>query len=43
LKGLLRESDFEACGIDPERRPETLEPADFGRLAVRYCQNTGAA
>ena len=27
LKGFLRESDIESCGIDPERRPETLEPA----------------
>jgi 16S rRNA (adenine1518-N6/adenine1519-N6)-dimethyltransferase len=39
LKSFLRESDFESCGIDPERRPETLEPAEFGRLAARYCQN----
>ena len=43
LKSLLRESDFEACGIDPERRPQTLDPAEFGRLAARYCQNAGAA
>ena len=32
LKSFLRETDFESCGIDPERRPETLEPAEFGRL-----------
>lgn len=43
LKSFLRETDFEFCGIDPERRPETLEPAEFGRLAARYCQNDGAA
>jgi 16S rRNA (adenine1518-N6/adenine1519-N6)-dimethyltransferase len=42
LKTFLREIDFEFCGIDPERRPETLEPAEFGRLAARYCQNAGA-
>jgi 16S rRNA (adenine1518-N6/adenine1519-N6)-dimethyltransferase len=42
LKSFLRETDFESCGIDPERRPETLEPAEFGRLAARYCQNAGA-
>jgi 16S rRNA (adenine1518-N6/adenine1519-N6)-dimethyltransferase len=43
LKNFLRDSDFESCGIDPERRPETLEPAEFGRLSARYCQNTGPA
>jgi 16S rRNA (adenine1518-N6/adenine1519-N6)-dimethyltransferase len=43
LKTFLREIDFEFCGIDPERRPETLEPAEFGRLAARYCQNAAAA
>jgi 16S rRNA (adenine1518-N6/adenine1519-N6)-dimethyltransferase len=42
LRSFLRETDFESCGIDPERRPETLEPAEFGRLAARYCQNAGA-
>jgi 16S rRNA (adenine1518-N6/adenine1519-N6)-dimethyltransferase len=38
LKSLLTAEDIEACGIDPQRRPETLAPAQFGRLAVRYCQ-----
>ncbi len=42
LKSFLGETDFESCGIDPGRRPETLEPAEFGRLAARYCQNTDA-
>ena len=42
LKEFLGNTDFEACGIDPERRPETLEPAEFGRLAARYCQNAAA-
>jgi 16S rRNA (adenine1518-N6/adenine1519-N6)-dimethyltransferase len=43
LKNFLREADFDACGIDAERRPQTLDPAEFGRLAARYCQNAGAA
>jgi 16S rRNA (adenine1518-N6/adenine1519-N6)-dimethyltransferase len=43
LKSFLGESDFEACGIDPQRRPHTLAPAEFGRLSARFCQNVGAA
>ncbi len=43
LKNFLLEADFEACEIDPERRPQTLGPAEFGRLAARYCQNAGDA
>jgi 16S rRNA (adenine1518-N6/adenine1519-N6)-dimethyltransferase len=43
LKSFLGESDFEACGIDPQRRPQTLAPAEFGRLSARFCQNVGAA
>jgi 16S rRNA (adenine1518-N6/adenine1519-N6)-dimethyltransferase len=35
LKGLLDERDIEACGIDPQLRPETLTPAQFGLLAAR--------
>jgi 16S rRNA (adenine1518-N6/adenine1519-N6)-dimethyltransferase len=44
LKSLLSAPDIEACGIDPALRPETLAPAQFGRLAARYCslQHTGA-
>jgi 16S rRNA (adenine1518-N6/adenine1519-N6)-dimethyltransferase len=38
LKSLLRATDIEACGIDPQRRPETLTPAQFGLLAARYCR-----
>jgi 16S rRNA (adenine1518-N6/adenine1519-N6)-dimethyltransferase len=38
LKGLLAAEDIEACGIDPQRRPETLAPAQFGLLAARYCR-----
>ena len=34
LKTLLSGTDIEACGIDPQCRPETLAPAQFGRLAV---------
>src|SRR5580698_9385280 len=36
LKGLLSGADVEACGIDPQLRPETLTPEQFGRLAVTY-------
>ncbi len=39
LKGLLSGAEIEACGIDPQARPETLEPAEFGRLADLFCQN----
>jgi 16S rRNA (adenine1518-N6/adenine1519-N6)-dimethyltransferase len=35
LKGLLTGEDIEACGIDPNLRPETLAPAQFGQLAAR--------
>jgi 16S rRNA (adenine1518-N6/adenine1519-N6)-dimethyltransferase len=38
LKGLLTSGDIEACGIDPQLRPESLAPAQFGRLAAHYCQ-----
>jgi 16S rRNA (adenine1518-N6/adenine1519-N6)-dimethyltransferase len=36
LKGLLSGADVEACGIDPQLRPETLTPEQFGRLADTY-------
>lgn len=36
LKSLLGEADIAACDIDPGARPETLPPAAFGRLALRY-------
>jgi 16S rRNA (adenine1518-N6/adenine1519-N6)-dimethyltransferase len=36
LKSLLSGEDIEACGVDPQQRPETLDPAQFGRLAARY-------
>jgi 16S rRNA (adenine1518-N6/adenine1519-N6)-dimethyltransferase len=36
LKGLLTGTDIEACGIDPQLRPETLAPAQFGVLAAHY-------
>jgi 16S rRNA (adenine1518-N6/adenine1519-N6)-dimethyltransferase len=38
LKTLLTALDIEACGIDPGLRPETLSPAQFGRLAAHYCR-----
>lgn len=34
LRGQVDEAGFEAAGIDPMRRAETLTPADFGRLAT---------
>ena len=34
LRGLIDESTFVACGIDPGRRPETLTAAEFGALAA---------
>jgi 16S rRNA (adenine1518-N6/adenine1519-N6)-dimethyltransferase len=43
LKNFLRDTDIADCGIDPERRPETLEPLEFGRLSERYCKTTAAA
>ena len=43
LKGLLSAADIESCGIDPQRRPETLAPAEFGRLAALYGQLRTAA
>ncbi len=40
LKTLLTGADIEACGIDPQLRPEVLSPAQFGLLASRYDQRT---
>jgi 16S rRNA (adenine1518-N6/adenine1519-N6)-dimethyltransferase len=36
LKGLLTPEEIESCGIDPQLRPETLAPAQFGLLAAHY-------
>ncbi len=36
LKGLLSPLDIEACGINPQLRPETLAPEQFGMLAARF-------
>jgi 16S rRNA (adenine1518-N6/adenine1519-N6)-dimethyltransferase len=36
LKGVLDPQSIESCGIDPQLRPETLAPAQFGLLAARY-------
>jgi hypothetical protein len=30
---------MEGCGVDPQLRPETLSPAQFGRLAARYAHH----
>ena len=35
LRGLAVPEAFEAAGIAPERRPETLSPAEFAKLAVQ--------
>jgi 16S rRNA (adenine1518-N6/adenine1519-N6)-dimethyltransferase len=41
LKGLLGAADIESCGIDPQLRPETLAPAQFGLLAAHYSRMVG--
>jgi 16S rRNA (adenine1518-N6/adenine1519-N6)-dimethyltransferase len=41
LKGLLAAGDIESCGIDPQLRPETLAPAQFGLLAAQYSRLVG--
>jgi len=43
LKNLLTGPDIEACGIDPNLRPETLAPAQFGLLATHYWRLHGAS
>jgi 16S rRNA A1518/A1519 N6-dimethyltransferase RsmA/KsgA/DIM1 with predicted DNA glycosylase/AP lyase activity len=30
----LPPGDYERLGIDPQRRPETLSPADFARISA---------
>lgn len=34
LRGLVDEAGFDAAGVDAGRRPETLSPAEFARLAA---------
>jgi len=41
LKGLLGPEDIESCGIDPQLRPETLAPSQFGLLAAHYSRLVG--
>jgi 16S rRNA (adenine1518-N6/adenine1519-N6)-dimethyltransferase len=41
LKGLLTPEAIESCGIDPQLRPETLAPAQFGLLAAHYSRLVG--
>jgi 16S rRNA (adenine1518-N6/adenine1519-N6)-dimethyltransferase len=41
LKGLLTPLDIESCGIDPQLRPETLAPSQFGLLAAHYSRLVG--
>jgi 16S rRNA (adenine1518-N6/adenine1519-N6)-dimethyltransferase len=38
LKTYLTGEDMQACGVDPQQRPETLTPPQFGLLAARYCR-----
>jgi 16S rRNA (adenine1518-N6/adenine1519-N6)-dimethyltransferase len=44
LKTFLTSHEIEACGIDPQLRPETLAPPQFGALAAHFSRlrNTGA-
>jgi len=35
LRGLAGPAEFEAAGIAPERRPETLSPSEFAKLAAQ--------
>jgi 16S rRNA (adenine1518-N6/adenine1519-N6)-dimethyltransferase len=37
LKTFLSGADMQACGVDPQQRPETLTPSQFGLLAAHYC------
>jgi 16S rRNA (adenine1518-N6/adenine1519-N6)-dimethyltransferase len=41
LMGLLTSREIESCGIDPQLRPETLAPAQFGLLAAQYSRLVG--
>lgn len=41
LKGLLDAGQIEGCGIDPQLRPETLAPEQFGLLAAHYSRSVG--
>jgi len=43
LKTLLTGPQIEHCGIDPQRRPETLTPAQFGLLAAQLSRLRRAA
>ncbi len=43
LKGFLSGEEIEACGIDPNLRPEVLAPAAFGLLAARYHRQVSAS
>ena len=41
LRQLLAATDFEACGVDPQARAETLAPEAFNRLAMRVDHRIG--
>jgi 16S rRNA (adenine1518-N6/adenine1519-N6)-dimethyltransferase len=40
LRGLVAEEAFDAAGIDAGRRPETLAPAEFAKLALQQAPAT---
>jgi 16S rRNA (adenine1518-N6/adenine1519-N6)-dimethyltransferase len=40
LRELLDAAAIEACGIDPQRRPETLTPHEFGKLAKSWAASS---
>ena len=42
LKGLVGPAQFEAAGIAPGRRPETLSPAEFAKLAAQPAIGAGS-
>ena len=43
LSGLIGAPEIAACGVDPNSRPEVLEPAQFGRLAAHWRSLAGGA
>ncbi len=43
LLELLDSTEIEACGIDPQLRPEVLAPAQFVQLAARYLRSSRSA
>ena len=42
LRGLVGPAEFEAAGIASERRPETLSPSEFAKLAAQPANGVGS-